>query len=55
MDGGPASLVDRGEIGLDHVGDDKARVHTDPYVETGIIQLSDAAYEFGAAWQAITA
>ena len=47
VNGRPARLVDRGQIGFDHVGHDIARVDADPHMEAGVIQLSDAANEFG--------
>ena len=46
MDRRSARLIDRGEIGLDHMRDDIAGMNTDPDLKAGIVEQLDAADQF---------
>ncbi len=48
MHRGTARFIDRGEVGLDHMGDDIAGMNADPDLKPGIIEQLDAADQFDA-------
>ena len=46
MDRRTAGFIDRGEIGLDDMGDDIAGMNADPDLQRRIVQELDAANQF---------